>query len=238
MHLRHPRLVLQRTRLLDPDECVQVRDDVLTFRRLWTRRHDELPSFTLGAASYLDVPEHGVVGYIARNVRTRQRLLKRFEDLYVRLQNILSEITGAPTFVHPRLAPPGFHIFEAHPGIMGLNPKIHFDRQHFFFDWEDPNAFAPDHQLSFTAAIALPDAGAGLYMWPIRSADHTGEEEERRARLAASERVYEPYSLGQLVIHSGDHLHQIAPSEMIDAEVRLTLQGHAQKEGDRWWLYW
>ncbi|MEL7369308.1 MAG: hypothetical protein AAFN74_10380 [Myxococcota bacterium] len=121
---------------------------------------------------------------------------------------------------------------------MGLNPKIHFDRQHLFFDWEDPDAAAPGHQLSFTAAISLPDAGAGMFMWPIRSADHSGDEAARWARIESTERIYEAYEVGQLVIHSGDHLHQIAPSELQDSEMRLTLQGHAQKEGDRWWLYW
>ncbi|MEO1334550.1 MAG: hypothetical protein AAFV29_02865, partial [Myxococcota bacterium] len=103
VHPRHPRWVLKRTRLFERHECVQLRDEVLTFRRLWTRRHDALPSFTLGAASYLDVPERGVLGYMAKGARTRQRMLQRFEDLYTRLQNVLSEFTGGPTFIHPHL---------------------------------------------------------------------------------------------------------------------------------------
>ena len=53
------------------------------------------------------------------------------------------------------------------------------------------------------------------------------------------ERQYYPYSTGQLIVHSGMYLHQIAAmSEVVPGGERITYQGHALRFGNSWRLYW
>ena len=233
--------MLQRTPLLNPRECQQIVDSVRDLRRYWRARHPSIPSFTLGAASYLDIPESGLSGYLASTVRTRSRLMKHFTDLYERVRSALATHLGdAEVLYHPQLALPGFHIFESHPDIAMLRPKLHFDRQHLHFEWDDPEFDAPGHRRSFTVPLALPAAGSGLYVWPITFNDVGSMAESERAEgVQNAPDTFVDYVPGELVIHSGDQLHQIAAGQPGGAdESRVTLQGHAIKDGDRWWLYW
>ncbi len=240
--------MVEQVPLLLADECPPIVDAVRRLRRYWHRRHPTLPSFTLGAASYLDIPESGLSGYLTSVVRTRSRLETAFADVYERVRTALAtHLDCAAVRYHPQLAPPGFHIFEAHPDLASLVPKRHIDLQHRFFHWEDPEFDAPGHRRSFTLPIALPKQGAGLYVWPAGDSAASGATpataEGFGPRLAQSgprERREVVYTAGRLVIHSGDQPHQIKPAGPPGAptEVRLTLQGHAIKEGDQWWLYW
>lgn len=50
---------------------------------------------------------------------------------------------------------------------------------------------------------------------------------------------YVPYESGEMVIHSGHTLHQVAPSPRVDPDdERLTLQGHGVWRDRRRLLYW
>ena len=233
--------MLHREPLLTVEARQRTLAEVQRLRRFWRRRHPRLPSFTLGAASYLDVPESGLQGYFAATVRTRARLAQAFQALYEQVRSALANHVGGDAVAyHPTLAGPGFHIFEAHPDIGTLNPKLHFDLQHQHFDWADPAFDTPGRRLSFTVVIDLPASGGGLWIWPITRFDVDRLDADRQQALlerTAPERV--SYALGELIIHSGDHLHQIDRSEALrPGDGRVTLQGHGLKEGDRWWLYW
>ena len=61
------------TPFLPPEECTRVEESVLGLERYWIRRHEELPSFTLGAACYLDVVRHGTPSYYRLAVRGNRR---------------------------------------------------------------------------------------------------------------------------------------------------------------------
>lgn len=239
-HLGEHGAVLLRVSLFDVDECADFAARVQRMRRLWSRRHPEAGSFTLGAASYLDVPETGMHGYLTATVRTRNRLASTFGDLYARVQAELTRHLGIPIRYHPQLALPGFHIFETNAHTAALTPKIHFDLQHEYFDWADPEALADGRRLSFTVPIALPAAGGGLYVWPLTSQDLDGlDDAARKSRVVETEREVVEYRLGEMVAHSGDQLHQIVADRPAGVtEVRLTFQGHAIQDGDQWWLYW
>ena len=231
--------MLYRAALFTSKACATIRDEVYALRRYWTRRQVDRPSFTLGAASYLDIPQGGIHAYRTTIVRTRRRLEATFAELYAQVRAGMSaHLETERVDYHPELALPGFHIFEAHPAF--ARPKIHFDLQHRYFEWTDPRFEQPSHRRTFTVAVALPHAGAGLNLWPLSS--EVGEamaEADRVAWVAKTAPTYEAYQLGELVVHTGDQLHQIAGSTAsAPDDVRLTLQGHAQREDEQWWLYW
>ena len=53
------------------------------------------------------------------------------------------------------------------------------------------------------------------------------------------DRIFHAYQPGRLVIHTGDSVHQIAPSTYSGPDdVRITLQGHLVRVRGVWQLYW
>ena len=69
----------------------------------------------------------------------------------------------------------------------------------------------------------------------IRALDREG----RRRRFAEAVRTDHAYRLGELVLHSGDLLHQAAPGvALAPSDERFTLQGHALRRDGTWELYW
>ena len=232
--------MLERLPLLSTEECRQVGTVVHGLRPYWTSRHDDLPSYTLGAAAYLDIPNHGIRTYLVRTVRTNRRLLMQLPWLYARLVERLSEHLNRPAAVTSQFAAPGFHIFRAHERLHELEPKLHFDLQYQRLDFPVPDAANKDHRLSFTVAINLPKAGGGLYIWDIESEDYTGKPGSSLVALSQQcSPILHEYNLGELLLHDGNHLHQIAADRpLAPEEERLTLQGHGLLTGGVWQLYW
>ncbi len=217
--------------LLDADDCARARAAVDALRRYWTPRHPELPSATLGAAAYLDIPTDGVRQYYTRATRARRALHREFDWLYERLTAAVEAALGAPAAITTAYAPPGFHIFRWHERLSELSPKLHYDLQHEHLDWKtSPNA-DPSRRFSFTVPIAMPAAGAGLYVWPITHGEPVPADPPGA--------TYHPYALGDLFIHDGFHLHQIAADRpMFEGEERVTFQGHGVLDDGVWQLYW
>ncbi len=218
-------------RFLDADDCTRARAAVDALKRYWIPRHPELPSFTLGAAAYLDIPTDGVRQYYTRATRARRALHREFGWLYERLVAAVEAALGSPAAITNVYAPPGFHLFQHHDRLGDLQPKLHYDLQHEHLDWNtSPNA-DPSRRFSFTVPIAIPAAGAGLYTWPILHG------EDRRPTEADA--TYHPYALGDLFVHDGAHLHQIAADRPLNpGEERVTFQGHGVLDDGVWQLYW
>jgi hypothetical protein len=111
----------------------------------------------------------------------------------------------------------------------------HYDRQYTRVDWSevpDPDFSSP---LSFALPIQLPKTGGRLNVWDI------SEEEFEQVKQAGSKpgRTFHPYHAGELVMHSGNLLHQIAASRDMEPEDRrITLQGHGVRSGNKMYLYW
>jgi hypothetical protein len=228
-----------RLPFLDGAGCARARAGVDALRRGWIPRHPHLPSFTLGAAAYLDA--HGGLGtYLVRAARGRRLMEPVFGELHAALAGALAAHLGAPVELTPDLGLPGFHLFLAHPRLAELEPSLHFDLQHLDLGWDAAAASRPGERLSFTVAIELPRRGAGLDLWDVTLDDCPARDAaslaEAAARRPARRELYAP---GELVLHDGDHLHRIAADLPLEpGERRLTLQGHGVRVGGRWVLYW
>ncbi len=226
-------------RLLDPQDCRRAADDLLALRDCWIRRNALVPFFTFGAASYLDAA-HSRARYLELAADFNPRLRNRFGWLLDQVSAAISASLGFKTQWHAHGALPGFHIFLAHPAFSLPVASIHFDRQYLLIDWSgvpDPDFNAP---LSFTLPIELPAAGGGLKTWSTRETQFNEMREKQQGNLALSLpfELHE-YRIGELVIHSGNMLHQIAPSPRMEpGDRRITLQGHGIRAGDRIYLYW
>ena len=225
---------------LDEAERLRAANAVVGLRRYWTRRHPELPSYTLGAAAYLDIPEAGHRQYLTTATRCRRALTRELGWLYERLEAAVASLFGRPAHVSATHALPGFHVFEHHERLGELEPKLHFDLQHERLDWTDsPNA-DPERRFSFTVPLVIPAAGAGLDLWPITHAETSERSEDAlRELFATTPPTHHAYTPGELFVHDGHHLHRIAADRpMIDGEQLMTFQGHAVLDQGAWQLYW
>src|SRR5262252_1829891 len=113
-----------RVPLLDTAACDRIYQRVLELEGHWIARHGELPSFTLGATAYLDVPRGGMHDYRINRSRGNRILIRHFNDLYASLTEVLSPALGRPAWLSDRLALPGFHIYRYHPDLVRLEPSV------------------------------------------------------------------------------------------------------------------
>ena len=225
---------LERALVLDRVECAKAVVDVLALRDCWIQRVAVAPFFTLGAASYLDAdPKPGSYRSL---LKVFNPLLKqRFGWMLDRVSRAISESMGLETVWLEGAAVPGFHIYLSNEIFFESVAEIHFDRQYEQVDWSsvsNPDFSTP---LSFTMPIDLPKAGGGLNTWPVE------EIELKRMQAAGIDppMTFQPYALGELVMHSGNLLHQAALGRvMAEDERRITLQGHGIRSGNRMYLYW
>ena len=205
--------------------------------RFWTRRHPDLPSFTLGAAAYLDIPAGGMPQYLRTKMPGNKILASHFGALHERMIDALTQTLGEPVHLTDRFALPGFHIYGHDPNMVGLKPVIHWDLQDTRLpDWEGKDRTS-NEVLSFTLPIRVPTTGAGIKIWKI----HFGQFDYEEALLEAkrNEPELHSYAVGELFIHGGDLLHQISTETLPGPnEVRLTLQGHGRRGSSGWELYW
>ncbi len=232
---------LERFNLLDETAAAAVREDVMALRSSWTRRHPSLPSFTLGAASYLDARQAGAAAYLSLAKQLNPQLSKRFSSLHDEVLGSLSAFVGDTVKVTSELALPGFHIFLADRAFEQPVADVHFDLQYQWIDWQQYGGIDPQSQISFTLPVRIPKGGAGLTIWKSdwMSVAHL-EPSERAARIReTTEQVEERYEQGVLVIHTGHWLHRISPARDVHPDdERITLQGHAIRTGSGWIAYW
>jgi hypothetical protein len=227
--------------LVTPEEAGHVARDVLAHRDSWRQRDEVYPFFTLGAASYLDGRLEGAAAYEAYARASNGLLHRSFAWLHDRLRLAVSRHVDAEATYAPGLALPGFHVFLSHDAFRRPTASLHYDLQYTFIDWTGRGTPDGDRQLSLTLPITLPSLGGGLRVWNI--------DRRKLERMSASDRgVYaatnrsattHDYTVGQLVLHSGHLLHQIAHAPELKAgEMRITLQAHALPVDGRWVIYW
>jgi hypothetical protein len=230
---------LREVPLLTPDESEGVRQTVHSLKAHF-RRRGPFPFFTLGTPSYID-NALGPAGLLQRVAQDNPLMAKHFQGFYDRVLGALREVTGEKVSLDPAFAFPGFHIFLSDEAFKQPLASVHFDHQFLHYDWS-PHYRQVDLSklLSFTLPVRLPASGGGLRIW-----DLTHEEaqklpkQEYDAIRHGSDFKYQPYTVGRLVIHSGHHLHQIAPATDIqEDDERITLQGHALYTEKGWVAYW
>ena len=93
-------------RLLSEKECRKVHGRVRARRERWTRRHPELPFFSLDAASHLDASREGAAAYLDRDAVSNPLLAEHFGWLHERLREARAAHVGAPCEHVPGLALP------------------------------------------------------------------------------------------------------------------------------------
>ncbi|MBF6047968.1 hypothetical protein GO001_22560 [Streptomyces sp. NRRL B-1677] len=236
--------MIDRLTVLTEAGSAAVREDVHALRRHWIPRGAEPAAFfTLGTPSYLDLagdPEEG--DYRNRAGASRPVLWESFGGLYTRLADLLGEHLGAPVRYPEDLALPGFHVWLAAAVFTKPKAPVHFDMQYKAFTW--PPGTDLSRLLSFTLPIRLPAAGGGLNVWDATYEEFRHAREKGWVEAAADLKrfhtmQYVPYEAGQMVIHSGHTLHQVAPSAGVAPDdERLTLQGHGVWRDGTWLLYW
>ena len=210
----------------------------------WEQRNMDLPFFTLGAASYLDSSRVSNKRYYNKLERLNPILWANFEWLYDLVLGGLKQITGKACQLADGQALPGFHIFLAHQQFLEPVASMHIDLQHQTLLWpEGQQIDLKQNTLSFTLALALPESGAGLNTWPESHKDLMAMP--FWSTLLGSAEIqskcrYIEYQPGQMVIHSGQLLHQIAPlREYNPLDRRMTLQGHAVLcDKNTYLIYW
>lgn len=245
--------------MLTAQECLAIRETVEELREFWIQRHPVAPFYTLGASNYFDLAYHAAPPYNRMAQHYNPILRDRFGWLYERLAATLSQQLQADIDYRESLALPGFHIFLAdtafqHPQALThgdwfrarYNPDIvsnpiHCDTPHLLFNWGDSyTGIDFKNPISFTLAIALPQSGAGMYVWDLHRNETLGlSQPELLALLESRETSLHSYTIGSLALHSGLYYHQIAPFQDVQPnDARITLQGHGICCQGRWQLYW
>jgi hypothetical protein len=231
--------MLVRRKLLDGATCDATSETVLGLHARWIRRLPGSEFYTLGTASYLDRdPIYG-----ERAAELNPLLRANFQWLYSILTKGLADILETRVEITTDKAVPGFHVW----GVPGIPTEpvtsLHFDLQYEHLAWP------PDAQLartiSFTLPLRLPRNGGGLSIWDTtrarvdafyREAGFNGTLHDLTILMPEH---FEPYTCGELVVHSGHELHRIAPiSAVVPDDMRITLQGHGVRVGDAWQIYW
>ncbi len=235
---------MQTLKLLTNEQVVKVINQIDALSDQWEQRNSLLPFFTLGAASYLDSSKVSNRRYYEKAARLNPALMNQFGWLYDLVIDGLQQATSKQCQMADGQALPGFHIFKAHQQFLNPVASMHIDLQHKALQWQEAQQVDLEtNTLSFTLALELPKSGAGLNTWPESHKDlmampfwsnllgHTEVQ---------SKCTFIKYQAGQMVIHSGELLHQIAPlSEFNPEDRRITLQGHAVlSHGDTYLLYW
>jgi hypothetical protein len=237
--------MLTKIPLLDGAQCERITRDVCHTRPHWIPRGPEPAAFyTLGVASYQDLSD-GATGvprrdYYQNAPHFNALLLDRFSWLHQRLQLALDTLLGTTVFA-PRLGLPGFHVFDYAAIPTTDVASIHFDLQYQLIDWNDGGP-VPDfaNPISFTLPIKLPRGGGGLNCWDLTYEQMTrGGYHDIPTAIRQKTKTFHRYSLGELVVHSGHQLHQIAGiPDVRPGNQRITLQGHGLRRGVNWHLYW
>jgi hypothetical protein len=230
---------VRRISVLSEDECGLAARELRSLRPRWCGRRPGLPFFTLGAASYLDA-RSGAAAYASRAASDDPVLRERFGWIHARVASALAGLLDAPARLVPEHAAPGFHLYLSHPLFERPIAEVHFDRQQHRLDWGEEAEIDWGRPVSFTLPIALPRSGGGLHTWDVSFEEMAPlPREERRERFEASRSTYEPYRVGEMVVHSGHLLHQAAPGvHLVRDDERFTMQGHALHRDGVWELYW
>lgn len=226
--------------LFNSEECVRINSVIHDLNDYWDRRDRVFPFFTLGVPAYLDADRITLKMRYLPKVPSRNAILsENLGWMYEKLADALSNHLSAPVKFHPTYSLPGFHIY-LYNDIFRRDDvaQPHFDLQFKNLVWDEVVDF--DNSLSITMAITLPKTGSGMLYWDLRYTEVDQCNRQRILELKQSKmRNYFAYQPGNLVIHSGNFLHQVGLfQDPCPEDERITLQGHMAFYQDSWHLYW
>lgn len=206
--------------------------------------------FTLGTSSWGEYSpgdhrawrEYGNLDFAnahgRRALMTNELLSKHLGKFYLKMFKALSDHFDVPVFSPPEVNVPGFHIWIS----LDLSPKeikygsIHRDATHIWAEF--PFAHTTE-QITFTIMLEEPEKGSSMYYWDDKVVSKTigghafgmsnrfrSISKSMRERLIRTVKTFD-YKIGELVIHDGQTIHQMA--NMVDTtpkDRRISLQGH------------
>lgn len=225
--------------VLSNSECDRACSTVHSLRESWIHRHAFAPYYTLGTASYLDARAENHNYYDLAKVHNLT-LKKNLNWFYQKVIKALELHLQAPIKLAEKFALPGFHIYLGFKLFELPFSSIHCDLQQNLVDWEKPEQTDFSNPISFTMPIALPGQGGGLNLWDITYQDTLRANKQELKELAKSKKkIFYPYQLGKMIVHSGLTVHQAAIGKNLKpGEDRITLQGHALFTQENWEIYW
>ena len=195
---------------LDKLDIDEILFNLVKLSDYWIQR-SPAPFYTLGRNAYMDGKTEE---YFHDAKILNPKLVKHFHELYVAVELYLTHHIGENVYLNHDFAYPSFHIFESDPAFLDYPSNWHKDFPHETLGLKNDTAY------SFTVVIEVPSSGAGLEY-------RDGEEK------------YLEYNVGDIIIHRGDFLHNIARlKEYVPGEHRITLQGHVIRHDGRLIMYW
>lgn len=246
----------QNIDLLTQEECKNIREKIFSLKDFWINRalalspFDDLPFYYIGVASYIDCIDPARDHYYYDNAPKINKLLwENFSDLYKKIEVVIKQEFDCEVRYISEFALPGFQIYLADWYFEEFTGPKHCDFHHYLLDWSKYGInFDPEENMTFTAAIKLPKSGAGIYMWdktyPYAKDAKSISYEEHRNRmygieLPDEEKTYYKYEEGKIFFHTGNKYHQVAPIDVMENDdERLTLQGHAVRDKNIFYLFW
>ncbi len=228
--------------LLEDTEAAAIADWIRSRREQWTPLHPLAPAFILGTAAYIeDKGQASDWNRYAEKVATTNPMLEEgFGDATRRILDAMGDAYNATFFTDPGFGLPGAHIFEPSPHFLNRFASTHFDRQWELLDLTGYDGVDSSRILSFTLPLELPTGGGGLLLWPkVADPTHEAGRGKTPPRPEDMDRVEVEYTVGELVVHDGWHLHEMAPFRSADGDrARITLQGHAISCDRGWLVHW
>ena len=233
-------------RLLTPEQCDEIYQKIASLRQYWLPRGSADSLFcTLGAASYLDCGDYidPEDTYWQKASRYNPLLLEHFGWLYTLVKEYLETQLNAPVNYSSDVAYPGFHLWLAQAIPTLPVASMHFDLQYRHLTWENLDDIDFNNTFSFTLPIQLPVSGGGLNLCDLNYLEYLDIRKNNQIDWDLIPRFresrYHAYQVGEIVMHSGHTMHQIAPSSIVTAsDRRVTLQGHGVYVNDTWQIYW
>jgi len=195
---------------IDKLDIDEILFNVVKLSNYWIQR-SPAPFYTLGRNAYMD----GKTKEYFKEARIlNPKLVTHFPDLYANVLFYLTNFIGEEVHLNHKFAYPSFHIFESDPAFLDYPSNWHKDFPHETLGLKNDTAY------SFTVVIEIPSSGAGLEY-------RDGEEK------------YLKYNVGDIIIHRGNFLHNIARlKKYVPGEHRITLQGHVIRYDGRLIMYW
>jgi len=246
--------VFYRVPCFNEEGSKELAQRVLSFKEHFTERNkitdeirvngkdiDEPTKFyTLGTSTYLDMENaHGKNAEFTNNL-----LLENFGDMYQVLVPCLEGALNEKIMLMPGFNIPGFHIFNTDelpsPGVEN-GGSVHRDYPDYSAEFD----FKYIRPISFTLMLQAPANGAGMNYWDDERLSEEityfqtfcGMDEDMFERVKLKAKYFE-YNIGELVIHDGQTLHQVANMVNVEkGEHRVSIQGHCVLTNEGYVIY-
>jgi hypothetical protein len=193
--------------------------------------------FTLGTSSWGEYSIANAHG--RRALMTNELISKHLGKFYLKMFKALSDHFDVPVFSPPEVNVPGFHIFtglENSPkGLEYEYGSMHRDATHIRMEFP----FAYTDIITFTIMLEEPEKGSSMNYWDDEVVNKTigghafGMSNRFRSigkfmreQLTRTVKTFD-YKIGELVIHDGQTIHQVA--NMVDTtpkDRRISLHGY------------